>query len=343
MAPITHSTSTDSKCNPASPPLDDAPTLSTIMLALDRFKSDLQHDLQDVRQAISTTNTDLDHKVASVSSTLATLQDHADGNIKNLRSDLSAQINTTYLTVNGALLSARSEWHQDIDTSILTTRHELDSTVQSVTSSLHATNVKLDSMIDTFMDKITTIENLTVSDPQVLRLLNDATLDHIRNLTLSPAINDVISRAVTENIAPISQDILDLKNSTTISTSPRPKLGFAQVESKDFCVSKFTKELERVKLQGDTLRDLELFWDSIQRALMNVCQVNQVFPYYRDLTPIFTLRLHLLGDPRQPKFSSSNFDQAKRNYRSFGDALRFFLHTTTTIEETTCPPTPVFL
>jgi hypothetical protein len=106
-------------------------------------------------------------------------------------------------------------------------------------------------MIDTFTEKFTTIKNLSVSDPHVLHLLNGSTLDHIRNLTLSP-----ISRTVAANIALITQDILDLKNSSSSqTTSPKPKLGFAQAETKEFCVSKFTKELERIKLQGDTLKD----------------------------------------------------------------------------------------
>jgi hypothetical protein len=84
---------------------------------------------------------------------------------------------------------------------------------------------------------------------------------------------------------------------------------------------------------------LELFWDSIQRALTNVCQTNQIFPYYRDLDANFTFRLHFLGDSRNPKLSPSNFDQTKRNYRSFGDALRLHLCTTTTIDEQYCPET----
>jgi hypothetical protein len=63
------------------------------------------------------------------------------------------------------------------------------------------------------------------------------------------------------------------------------------------------------------------------------------FSYYRDLDSTFTFHLHLLGDSRQPKFSQSDFEQAKRNYRSFGDALCRFLHTTTTIEEQCCPDT----
>jgi hypothetical protein len=185
--------------------------------------------------------------------------------------------------------------------------------------------LKLDTISKTIQDKITTIVNLSVSDPQVTSLLHGATLDHIRNLK-------VISNVVTDKLAPISQDILALKNSPT-STIIHPKLGFSQTESKDFSVSKFTKELDHVTLQGNTLKELELFWDSIQRALTYVCRVNQVFPNYRVLAPTFTFRLHILGDPRQLKYSSIKFNQAKQNYQSFGDSLCLHLHTTSTIDE----------
>jgi hypothetical protein len=56
-----HSTSKDGKQHSATTPPDETPTLTTLMLALDHFKSDLQSDLQDVKLVISTTNTDLDH------------------------------------------------------------------------------------------------------------------------------------------------------------------------------------------------------------------------------------------------------------------------------------------
>jgi hypothetical protein len=73
MAPITGLTSKASKQSSASTPVNNDPTFTTLMLALDRLKSDLQHDLQDVKLAISTTNTDLEIKVTSISSTLETL------------------------------------------------------------------------------------------------------------------------------------------------------------------------------------------------------------------------------------------------------------------------------
>jgi hypothetical protein len=196
-------------------------------------------------------------------------------------------------------ITAHSEWHTDIDQSLLAACSELESKVKTVDDRLQHTTNKLEEMQDTFSNKLTKLESLSISDSQVLSLLNDTTFDHIHNLTLSPAIDEVISWVITERITPLSKDIDSLKT-TSSPISSKHKRGFTQVESKDFCASKFTKELECIKLQGDKLRDLELFWDSIQRALTNVCQVNQVFPYFQDLEATFTFHLHLLGDPRNP-------------------------------------------
>jgi hypothetical protein len=302
MAP-TCSSSKDPKQHATALPPDDSPTLTTLMMALDHFKLAIQNDLQDVESTISTTNVDIDTKVASVFTTLGTLRNDVDSSIKSLRFELSDKLDNVSQNVDSIITSARSEWRMDIDNSLLSTRSILESKVRMVTT-------KLEEMQNTFSDKLTKLESLSVSDSQVLSLLNDTTFDHIRNLTLSPAIDEVISRTVATNIAPITQHIQDLKKSSTsvtTTTSSKPKLGFAQTETKDFSVSKFTKELERIKLQGDKLKDLELFWDSIQHALTNVCQVNQVFPYYRDLTASFTSCLHLLGNTKNPKFSPSAF------------------------------------
>ncbi len=229
-------------------------------MALDHLKSYLQNDIHDVKAAITSTNNDIDSKVAAVSGTIDTLQDNVNEHVKTLHDDLSDNMDAVHHRVDNAITSACSEWHADINHSLLSTRSELASTIDSFGSQLQDTNQKLATMINTFDDKITTIETLSVSDSQVLHLLNGSNLDHIRNLTLSPAIDEVISQAIATIIAPISQELLTLKNlSTVISSSPKPKLGFAQIESKDFCVSKFMKELERIKLQGDNLKDLELF------------------------------------------------------------------------------------
>lgn len=214
------------------------------------------------------------------------------------------------------------ELRNNITESSLLTRSLLDATAHSFKSNIHDTSLKLETLTSNLQQKITAIENLSSSDPQVKGLLQGATLDHVQNLLLSPAIDEVISNAVTTELALISQGINTLKTSSTSSViHPKPTLSFAQLESKEFYISKFTKELEHITLQSDSLKDLEIFWDSIQCALTNICQTNQVFPYYRDLTSTFTFCLLLLGDPKQPNYFPLDFDQAKRNYCSFGDAL----------------------
>lgn len=210
--------------------------------------------------AIADTNTDVDLKITTITDTIDTLHDTVTSNIVLLRSDVLDKINLVYSHVNDSIASARSKWQTNITESSLFTRSVLDSPTRSIQSHLHDKTLKLDTLSNTLHDKITTIETLSVSDPQVQNLLNGATLDHVCSLVLSPAVDEIISNAVATKIAPLTNDVTTLKNSTSSSIiHPKPKLGFAQVESKDFCVSKFTKELERIHLQGNTLKDLELF------------------------------------------------------------------------------------
>jgi hypothetical protein len=58
-------------------------------------------------------------------------------------------------------------------------------------------------------------------------------------------------------------------SSATSSSTPATRLrssassvGFHQSDSKDFNVSKLQKEIKDIKLLGDTLKDLEIFWDA---------------------------------------------------------------------------------
>ena len=99
------------------------------------------------------------------------------------------------------------------------------------------------------------------------------------------------------------------------------------------------KELKEIKLCGDTLKDLEIFWDAVLGAFTNLCQVNQAYPYYRDLKPDFTFKKHLVDPIKPPRYLPIECDQVQRNYRSFGDALRIFLQSGTTIVESTSPKT----
>jgi len=62
------------------------------------------------------------------------------------------------------------------------------------------------------------------------------------------------------------------------------------------------KELKDIKLLGDSLHDLEIFWDSILGAFTNICQVDQAYHYYRDLSTSFTFENHLVASVIPPKY-----------------------------------------
>jgi len=129
-----------------------------------------------------------------------------------------------------------------------------------------------------------------------------------------------------------------LQNPRNITTRSSPNsTGFHQSTSKDFCVFKLQKELKEIKLSGDSLRDIEIFWDSILRAFTNLCQSDQAYSYYRDLSVDFTFEKHFIDPIKPPRYLPIDQAQVKRNYRSFGDALRIFLHSGTSITESTSP------
>ncbi len=132
--------------------------------------------------------------------------------------------------------------------------------------------------------------------------------------------------------------LLQQSSSTTRITLRSPNAtGFHQPPSKDFSVFKLQKEIKEIKLSGDSLKDLEIFWDAILRAFTNLCQCNQAYPYYRDLDPSFTFFAHFVDSIKPPRFLPVDHEQAKRNYRSFGDALRIFLNSGTSILESSSP------
>ncbi len=193
----------------------------------------------------------------------------------------------------------------------------------------------MNNVVQAFNTKIEALEGLSVSDDQVTRLLQDCNLNNLRNLTLSPVIDEIIARTVKEELAPISKELQVLKTShIQHPISPCPKLGFAQAESKDFNISKFIKETDRIKLAGDLLVNLEHFWDSILHIFNTLCLQNQLYPCYRDLKKDFDFKNHLCDRTR---LSPSDLQQATLNYRAFGESLRIFLLDPTTIAKSTCP------
>ncbi len=109
---------------------------------------------------------------------------------------------------------------------------------------------------------------------------------------------DALDQTLQDSVSALLQN-----HSSTTTRSPANRLScFHQQTSKDFSVSKLQKELKDIKLHGDTLKDLEIFWDANLGAFTNLCQINQVYPYYRDLQPDFTFKIHFVDSVKPPKY-----------------------------------------
>jgi hypothetical protein len=119
---------------------------------------------------------------------------------------------------------------------------------------------------------------------------------------------DALDQTLQDSVSALLQN-----HSSTTTRSPANHLsGFHQQTSKDFSVSKLQKELKDIKLHGDTLKDLEIFWDAILGAFTNLCQINQAYPYYRDLQPDFTFKMHLVDSVKPPKYLPIDCNQVQQ-------------------------------
>jgi hypothetical protein len=198
---------------------------------------------------------------------------------------------------------------------------------------------------------LTTLQDATLSKLDIERLIvqkwQDELDPHIQSHyefkqetttkldTLDKTIQDTIDSQLRVHPS-LQSSSVPSHSSTTCSTG---STGFHQPTFKVFSVFKLQKELKEIKHFGDSLKDLETFWDAILQAFTNLCQSNQAYPYYRDLVPTFTFKVHFVDSVQPPRFLPSDHDQAKCNYSSFGDAVRIFHHTGTTILEALSPKT----
>jgi len=106
-------------------------------------------------------------------------------------------------------------------------------------------------------------------------------------------IDQAVQNAVDHHLK--SHPLLQSSSNSTLRSPATPSTGFHQLTSKDFSVFKLQKELKEIKLSGDSLKDIEIFWDAVLWAFTNLCQVNQAYPYYRDLTSTFSFKKAFCG------------------------------------------------
>ena len=264
-----------------------------------------------------------------------TIPQELQSSVETVKSDLRVDFST-------AITDLSTKVYQDLNA------HHSES-LQCFKS--HASSIAhLATDVSALSRTLSTIQDTTLSKLDVERLVvakwQDELDPHIQShYDLKKEIDHKFS-TLDSTIKTTIEAHLDTHSPLTTSTTgtvfrPRsalPSTGFHQADSRDFCVSKLQKEIKDIKLFGDKLKELELFWDAILCAFTNLCHL-QIYPYYRDLKSDFDFYQHLIGDENNTSLSSTEYHQATRNYRTFGDALRIFLHAETTISETTSPTT----
>jgi hypothetical protein len=308
---------TRSSTSGVSSPVDLAPpSLQDVLDAMQAMKSEL---LTVLDTKTSSTSTEFDSKLTIVSDDLSSKIMDLGHEITVLSTDIDTKVSAIRDQVGDfvdtAMNTARNEWIGDIQTRVSENDSKIDAKFRSVTT------------------KLADLENLNLSDSKILDVLNDTTLDHVRSIILSPVIDEIIDRSVQSKF-----ELLKTSPPVPFAFGPsgsfHSRVGFHQVESKDFNVSKFILNTDKIQLSGDRLVHLEHFWDSILRIFNTMCSQNQVYPCYRDLPHDFDFRAYLCDTPR---LSSTEITQAKLNFRAFGNSLRLLLLDPSTITKDRSP------
>ncbi len=335
--------------------IQDTTTVMSSFVQTDHYAT-LLESIRANQVTIQTLMTKLDTNsilLDGTSKKLLTLYDQVQSLQSTVLDTMPKELNATLevvkqdlrLDVSTSITNLSTKIYQDIRT------HQTESLqcfktqaigISHITTEIADLSKTLSTIQDTSLSKLD-VEQIVVSkwqdelDPHIQSHYDLQKDVNDRFSTLDQTIQSTIDTALHNH--PV---ILRLTSSSPTATPvhPRPpassSIGFYQLDSKDFSVSKLQKELKDIKLSGDTLKELEVFWDAILRAFTNLCKT-QAYPYYRDLCPTFDFKLHLVCDPKNFRCSQHEFDQGLHNYRSFGDVLRIFLHTNPTITEDNSP------
>jgi hypothetical protein len=315
----------------------DVSDLKTLMLSIQANQKTIEAIISRLtEQSISLESTSkavttLDQTIKDICSTVDKLPSSFDIKLETVQQELRYNISTAVTSLGDKIYKDLSAHH------IATT--ECFKHYATSSAGLSSDVINLNKNVTTLQD--TTLSKLDI-ERIVIEKWQDELNPHIQSHyefkddtttkleTLDKTIQDTIAGQLKTH--PLLQS-----SSVTHCSSATRTTGFHQPTSKDFSVFKLQKELKELKLFGDSLKDLETFWDAILQAFTNLCQSNQAYPYYRDLDPTFTFRAHFVDSMKPPQFLPVDHDQAQRNYHSFGDALRIFLHSGTSILETSSP------
>ncbi len=316
--------------------------LRTLMLSIQANQKTIEAinsrltDHSDSIAKTSKTLLELDSAVQTINSTIIDLPKAFDVKIETIQEVLHSDMSHVVNSLGKKIYNDLSAHHIDTTECFKT----YATTMAGLSTDILNINKTLTSLQDTTLSKLD-IEHLIVEkwqdelDPHIQSHYEFKQETTTKLETLDRTIQDMIDGQLRSH--PLLQATSG-NNRSTITRSTG-STGFYQSTSKDFSVFKLQKELKEIKLSGDSLKELEIFWDAILRAFTNLCQSNQAYPYYRYLDPTFSFQLHFVDSVAPPRFLPAEHDQAKRNYRSFGDAVRIFLQSGTAILESSSPKT----
>lgn len=237
------------------------------------------------------------------------------------RADLDAQ--TTQMKARFDAIMLLLEDHTKIKTDL----HNIKEEVQLLRDTTDAFTSRLDHQ-ETLITNFPSTDTTAIEQRLTTSLNNNITTAITTSLATDPIITSLI------------HDVRDLRTKGIVSTK---KTGFSQPESKDFHASKLETLLAGIVLNGDSLLDLELFFDSILSKLESVTLTSSLYPKYKDLTITFDFKGKLCGLSPYPPLPYPDSIQALANYKSFGNSLRLFLLKASTIPSATCPETALQL
>ena len=96
--------------------------------------------------------------------------------------------------------------------------------------------------------------------------------------------------------------------------------------------AKFRSYLEDLELQGDNLKDIKKWWNSINSKLMTTLGTNKALPQYKDLTPNYNPRETLIPPPEHPQH-----DEATQAYENFSQQILDYIIDNDSIKEKNAP------
>ncbi len=284
--------------------IDDVAVLATVM---DSIKA-AQHAIDAIALRLTTQSTSID----TVTTNLSTLEDEVQ-QVRHKVNDLPALFDMKLDTVTKQL-------HDDFSTTLKTFGTDFTDEFTSYHSDTnacfknHVTTISnLSDTVLAITQNLTKIQESSLSKQDIETLIvqkwEDELDPHIKShydfKTEASTRLDYLDNTLQNTISTLKNYSQLAGNPTTRPSSSR-STGFHQATSKDFSVFKLQKELKEIKLFGDSLKDLEIFWDAILGAFTNLCQINQAFPYYHDLDKHFTFESHLVDPIKPPRFLSDH-------------------------------------